>query len=473
LLGKENGLHDNIDSKELENIAAKISNNNGCIIKVERKAMDLLHIQREQIAQLLKEPNMTHSQIQRLLFEEGIYVSERSVNRFIERNFNKKKCTVHLKTTPGEEGQVDFGYVGMMKDEVGNLRRTYAFVMTLSHSRHRYVEFSTSQNAMTWAQLHINAFEFFKGVPKCVLLDNLKAGVIKADIYDPVLNGTYAELSRFYGFVIDPAKVRKPEHKGKIERSIRIVKEQLIAGRNYKNIAIANIEAKQWCNAVISQRICTSTGKKPGDVFEQEEKVKLIPLPQGFFDMPEWVIAKVHQDHHFTVKSNFYSVPTQYIGEEIEVRIGLKTITAYHKHNIMKTHPRNFGKGQWVTDEKDYPQSALHFLDKSFEVCLQSAHKIGQATYIMIDKCCKPGSKVGLRKAQGILRLAEKYNNERLEKACQRAIVFNNYSYDCLFNILSKGLDNEVPVLHPDTQAVSYVRPKEEYQSGMEVNYVN
>ena len=104
-----------------------------------------------------------------------------------------------------------------MQDAEGKNRKLYAFVMTLSHSRYRYVEFTFSKNQVSWAQLHINAFNFFSGVPNRIILDNLKAGII---IYDPTLNETYSELSRFYSFTIDPHKVFKPEHKGKVERSI-------------------------------------------------------------------------------------------------------------------------------------------------------------------------------------------------------------------------------------------------------------
>ena len=139
--------------------------------------------------------------------------------------------------------------------------------------------------------------------------------MLKPDIFDPTLNETYAELSRFYGFAIDPAKAYHPEAKGKVERSIRIVKEQLIAGRVYSCITHANFDAINWCKHEISHRVCSSMGKKPIDVFEQEEKDQLLKLPSGFFDIAQWTVAKVHRDHHFIAKSNFYSVPTCYMGK--------------------------------------------------------------------------------------------------------------------------------------------------------------
>ena len=322
-----------IELAKPENLTALTSDYqlNEIAIKVEEKlyqngarqkasAMEILVKYNEEIGNWLKQRNITHTQIQRLLLAEGVKVSNRSINRYIQKAFPKlPKNTIHIKTEPGQEAQVDFGYIGKMQDVEGKNRKLYAFVMTLSHSRYRYVEFTFSQNQVSWAQLHINAFNFFGGVPNRIILDNLKAGVIKPDIYDPTLNETYSELSRFYSFTIDPTKVFKPEHKGKVERSIRIVKEQLIAGKSYHNIIEANSEAIKWCKNEISHRVCTTTGSKPIDLYLFEEKEHLLPMPSSVFDMPIWTRCRVQNDHHFVVKGNFYSVPTKYIGEEISV----------------------------------------------------------------------------------------------------------------------------------------------------------
>jgi hypothetical protein len=144
---------------------------------------------------------------------------------------------------------------------------------------------------------------------------------------------------------------------------------------------------------------------------------------------------------YFVVKGNFYSVPTRHIGKEINVCIALKTISAYYKHKIIKTHPRDYGKGQWITDSKDYPESALYYLENTPAICLESAEAIGVAIHKIIQYCIKPGTRVGLRKAQAILRLAEKYSKKRLEAACLRASSYDNYNYNSLSNILSNGLD--------------------------------
>jgi transposase len=477
LATKENLTILSTDS-ELNKIAIKIEEK---LYKIEPKhkasAMAVLVGYHEEIKNWLTQRSITHTQIRRLLLAEGVKVSNRSVNRYIQQAFPKiPKSTIHIKTEAGQEGQVDFGYIGKMQDSSGKNRTLYVFVMTLSHSRYRYVEFTFSQDQVSWAQLHINAFNFFGGVPNRIILDNLKAGVVKPDIYDPTLNETYSELSRFYGFTIDPAKVYKPEHKGKVERSIRIVREQLIAGKLYQNITEANAEALRWCKNEISHRVCTTTGSKPIDTFLMEEKERLISMRTGVFDIPIWTICTVQKDHHFVIKGNFYSVPTKYIGEEISVRIGLKTITAYYKHQIIKTHPRNHEKGQWVTDEKDYPKSALYYLENNPEQCINSAKTIGKATHQIVDKLLASGGRVSLRKVQAILRLSTIYCNSRLEAACLRAVTYDNYTYEAISNILKNKLDQKSALdiessKEKNNRASAYIRDSKEYSSEMEVNY--
>ena len=124
-----------------------------------------------------------------------------SLKRYIHCHFediiSNKTITVHLEKKAGEEAQVDFGYAGMLFDpEKERMRKVWAFVMTLSYSRYPFVRFVYRMNIENWIDCHIRAFEFFSGVPKKIVLDNLKSGIVKADIYDPILNPTYAELER-------------------------------------------------------------------------------------------------------------------------------------------------------------------------------------------------------------------------------------------------------------------------------------
>ena len=426
----------------------------------------------EQIKLWLQEDDMTVTQIRRLLAENSQNVSDTSLRRYINRNFQEllskgKKHTIPLFSNPGEEAQVDYAYIGLMYDTLqAKARKTYAFIMTLSYSRYRYVEFAFSQDTKSWIQSHINAFYFFGGVPKTVLLDNLKSGVIKSNIYDPVINKSYSELERFYGFVVDPAKVRSPQSKGKVERSVQIVRQQLIAGRNYADIAAANQAAKTWCKDLIARQITRTTGKTPEELFAIEQQ-SLQPLPEGHFDIAEWQICKVHRDHHIVIYGNFYSIPTAYIDQEVSVRIGQKTIDVYLNNKLIKSNIKLAGKGNWQTDKNDYPQSALFFLNKTPEKCIEEARAIGDATAQIISNIVKKGSKQCLRKAQAILRLAEKYGKDRLESACLKAFYYENYSYESIVNCLNKNLENVEPESIregvPANENNAYLRSASEY----------
>jgi transposase len=423
----------------------------------------------ERIQNWLKEDSMTVKQISRLIQKNGVELSYSSVVRYVNANFlNQKTYCIPITTLPGEEAQVDYGYVGLMLDPISNkMKKAQAFIMTLSYSRYRYVEFVFKQDAATWVQCHINAFNFFGGVPKAVVLDNLKAGVVAADIYDPTINKNYAGLERFYNFIADPAKVRTPEHKGRVERTVLIVKQQLIAGMIYKDINEANTYAKDWCKNINAHQVTRTTGESPAAMFEREREF-LLKLPSKVFDIAEWAEAKVHKDHHVVFRNNFYSLPTKYIGTEVWVKGGLRTIEIYQDNQLIKIHVRLEGKGKWQSDVNDYPESALRFLQNTPEKCLIDATAIGKATLEVINLILEHKSKQRLRKAQAILRLSAIFNAERLEKACLRACSYSNYSYESIKNILEKkleekALEEETPLIKSNSVNGDYLRPSSEY----------
>lgn len=246
------------------------------------------------IEDLLKQPHMTGKQIRQLLLEQHRFeVSQRSLYRYLGQHCpgysetTHKLVTVRLSSIAGHQAQVDFGDVGKLYDPLKKKeRRAYAFVMTLSHSRYRFVRFVFDQTVETWIDCHRRAFEFFGGVPRTIIIDNLLSGVIKADIYDPTINRSYADCERHYGFVVDPAKVRTPEHKGRVERSIALPRQQVLAGRVFADIEEANRYALNWCRHGIGEEVTRTTGYKPYDLFIKEEKSQLLPMPEEPFSCP-------------------------------------------------------------------------------------------------------------------------------------------------------------------------------------------
>src|SRR5512140_2298006 len=231
---------------------------------------EVIALHKEQICSWLDEPDMTAKQICRLLAEQGYPFNYSSLKRYVKKlkPDNSQRVTVRLETGAGEQAQVDFGRVDLTLGD--QKKRVWAFVMTLSYSRHRFVRFVEHQDTITWLDCHIRAFEFFGGCPRTILLDNLKAGVVKADLYDPTINRAYAELERHYNFVADPTKVRTPEHKGKVERSVPLVRQQLVAGRSYADLAEANEKALVWCRDEVGMRPHGTTHEAPRIRFERD-----------------------------------------------------------------------------------------------------------------------------------------------------------------------------------------------------------
>ena len=408
-------------------------------------AQENLKAHHDQLWEWLKEPHMTVVQIRRLLEEQGDRFSETSLRRYIKKHFPKQPAsTVPLPSLAGHQAQVDFASVGKMVEASSGKKKTaYAFIMTLSYSRYRYVRFVFKQDSTTWIDCHIRAFQFFGGVPATILLDNLKAGVIFSHIYDPLLNRSYGELAHHYGFVIDPCKVRLPRHKGKVERSVQLVHQQVLAGREFKDIEEANTHALKWCRETVSQVVCRSTGQTPWDRFSTCEKNHLKPLPQESFEQATWKEVKVHKDHHVVFEGSYYSVPTCYIGQQVWVRGGRGLVSIYHQEKRIKTHPRATQKGTWASDMKDYPESTRSYLEKDKEWCLRKAQTCGHSVHQLIQVLLDPPTGVGQRKAQAILRLGEIYGDGTLDKACKRALLYDNTEYKSLKTMLQKGFDSE------------------------------
>jgi len=399
------------------------------------------------IVDWLKHPDITGKQIRRLLAEQYDFsVSDRSLYRYLnqhcpEYSENKQeKVTVRLTCAPGHQAQVDFGDVGKLYDPLKQKeRRAYAFVMTLSYSRYRFVRFVFDQTVETWIDCHRRAFEFFGSIPKTIIIDNLLAGVLKADIYDPTINRAYADCERHYGFVVDPAKVKTPQHKGRVERSISLPRQQILAGRVFAGIEEANAYALQWCRHQIGEEVTRTTGHKPYDLFIKEEKPQLLPLPKQPFSCPIWQQAKVHKDCHVVFQGSFYSVPYAYVGQTIDLKADASLVQIYDPSTltVIKRHVRTKEKGISVTDTKDYPPKMAEFIQSNAETYIAQAQKIGSCTQTFIKGILTADSWQQRRKAAAVLRLAETFSPEDLEAGCKLMLQIHQKDYKTLKTLLT------------------------------------
>ncbi len=247
------------------------------------------------------------------------------------------------------------------------------------------------------------------------------------------------ELERHYGFVADPAKAGKPKHKGKVERGVPVVRKHLLAGRNFQDIDEANQRALRWCREEIGMEVHGTMKKKPFEVFQKEEAPCLRALPSEPFECPEWKQCTVHPDHHIVFDKSYYSVPTRWIGKEVWVRGTRRLVQLFYDEQLIRTHLRAEEPGTWVTDLSDYPPEKLAYLMPTPTYCWKKASEIGPQTGALVEQILRDHAMKNLRKAQVLLRLAERYGSSSMEAAAERALLFGNFRYQSIKTILEKG----------------------------------
>jgi transposase len=397
---------------------------------------------------------------QRLREERGFTGSYASVHRFVRQlEPRTPEAVMRVETPAGEEAQVDFGYAGRMLDpQDGRARKAWAFVMTLSHSRHQYVEFVFDQEVGTWLRCHRNAFEWFGGVPRRVVVDNLKAAITKAVVHDTVVQRAYRELAEHYGFLISPCRPATPQHKGKVEQGgVHYVARNFLAGRDFRDVVDANEKVLVWCNEVAGLRTHGTTQEQPRLRFEQVERDALLPLPTAPYALAVWKRAKLHPDCHVVFEKSFYSAPHRLIGQRLWVRAADTSVVIFHEHAPVATHARAGRPGTRRTNPDHLPPAKIVGLMATPAWCLSRAQEIGTATAELVGRLLGERPLDRLRTALAILKLAHKYSPRRLEAACQRALAFDEISYPAIKRILERGLDLEALV--PTTHALPLETP--------------
>lgn len=421
---------------------------------------------RDLVAQLVKE-NVEIAAIRCRLEERGYTGSYSAVRRFVRKiKPRTPEATVRVERKPGEEAQVDFGYAGRMIDPVTEaLSRTWAFVMTLSWSRHQYAEFVFDQKVETWLRLHRNAFEWFGGVPQRVVIDNLKAAIIKATWDDPEVQQSYRECAEHYGFLIAPCRPRTPEHKGKVEQGgVHYVKRNFLGGRQPTTITRANQDVLVWCNSTAGLRIHGTTKEKPLVRFQETERARLQPLLETPYDMAVWKKVKVHRDCYVEFDKAYYSVPYRLIEQEVWVCGGIQQVRIYTtKHELVATHDRARRPGERLTHLDHLPPEKVPGLTLDREDCLANATEIGAATLQVVQTLLDDPVLDRLPTVGRLLRLHQKFGDERLEAACERALYFGDPAYKTIKRTLTQGLENEpLPTPVPSPEATAFVRSAEE-----------
>jgi transposase len=381
----------------------------------------------------------------RLRDHHGYTGSYSSVRRFVRHLApTEPRAVVRVHTAPGEQAQVDFGSAGKLVDPRSGLARVaWVFVMTLSYSRHQYAELVFDQTVPTWLACHRHAFEWFGGVPRTVVPDNLKAAVLVAALHDPVLGEAYRRQAQHYGFVISPTRPRTPEHKGKVESGVHFIKRSFLPAHEFADLAAANAALRTWIRERAGTRDHGTTHRPPLAVFETEERAILGPVPTEAFELVETKRVKVHPDCHVTIAGSYYSVPYRYVGQTLDAWVFARIVQLFAGTELVATHPRTTIRGQWQTRTEHYPPEKAAYLERTPTYCRELARTIGPATAAVVDELLQERPLDRLRSVQALLRLVEQVGKSRLEAACARARHFGDPRYRRIKEILNAALDRE------------------------------
>ena len=326
------------------------------------------------------------------------------------------------------------------------------FVATMGASDCTYAEATKTQQLPDWISSHERALNFFGGCPEVLVPDNLKSGVTSACRYEPDLNPTYQMFAEHYGIAVIPARVRKPQDKAKVEKNVQNVENWILGPlRNQTFFSLAEVnqairEGVKYLNNRTFQKL-DDTRKS---LFEALDQPALKPLPTTPFDYADWGKATVGKDYHVELERHYYSVPHAYARRKVEIRYSEKTVEIYCYGERIASHVRSKHEGGCTTVREHMPKAHQAVLDWTPERLLEEAKRMGPSTSQLIEHVIDSSAHPlqGARSSLGILRLKNTFGSDRLERACERALLIHAFTYKSVRSILQKKLDH-LPLSEP------------------------
>ena len=441
--------------------------------KPERRPPDLAWIHRE-----LSRPGVT---LQLLWVEyrqdqRGTY----SYSRFCElyqRYRGKLHPTLRQVHRAGEKTFIDFSgrRPHIVDPTTGEIREVELFVGALGASHFFYVEALPSQELPHWIAAHVRMFEYFGGATAILVPDNLKSGVHEACRYEPGVNRTYEEMARHYGTVVIPARPHRPRDKAKVEACVLLAQRWILAAlrdRTFFSLAELN-QAIRELLPILNARPMQKLKRSRRELFEELDRPALRPLPVDRYEIGRWKTCRVNIDYHVEVEHNYYSVPFSLLRQSVEARFTDTTIEIFYKHRRVASHPRLSGKGRHSTLREHMPAAHRAHSEWSPSRILAWANQAGPATAELAAHILehRPHPEQGYRACLGLLRLGQRYGEDRLEQAALHALHLQSHTYRTVKNLLAsgmerrpiQGLDPELTALpeHENIRGPSYYQPLE------------
>jgi transposase len=387
--------------------------------------------------------------VHELLARQGCVVPYRTLHRFaVERcGFRVKDTTVRVVDgDPGVELQIDFGHLGYLTGEDGRRRKVHALIFTACYSRHLFVWLTYSQTLVAVIAGCEAAWAFFGGVFKVIIPDNMKAIVTDADAVNPRLSQGWLDYAQHVGFGTDPARVRSPKDKPKVERAVQYVRGNFWAGEAFTSLEEAQERVVVWCADRAGMRIHGTLQARPLEVFNDTEAGALLPVP-AVYDVPVFKTVKVHRDFHVEVGKALYSVPGAFLGDQLDVRADSELVKLYHRGRLIKTHPRQRPGGR-STDREDLPKEkagyALRDLSRLIAACATHGNNVGIYAERLLDD---PLPWTRMRTVYRLLGLVRRYGAGPVEAACSRALDLDVVSVTKIASMLERATEDTLPLL--------------------------
>lgn len=329
--------------------------------------------------------------------------------------------------------------------ETGEIRQAPVFVACMGCSQYIFAKVYESMELRWWLTGHVDAFEGCGALPEIVVPDNPKTGVHKPCRFEPALNLSYGELARFYGIAVLPARVRKPRDKAKVENAVQQVERWALAplrDRVFFSVSEAN-EALAAKVGEINGRVMKGPGCSRRDLFEQEDKPAMRALPEGQYVFAEWKRVKVAPDYHVEVDRHFYSVPFGLVGKHVDIRIAGSVVEVFDGQARVASHLRAFGRRSYSTLDTHMPEKHRAHAAWTPARIVRWAATVGPNTAAFTQSLLegKMHPEHGFRMCMGVLSLSKRFEPERVEAACAKALTLGALSYQSVKSILQRGLE--------------------------------
>lgn len=383
--------------------------------------------------------------IHELLARRGIVVPYRTLARFANERCGagSKRLTVAVADPePGQELQVDFGRMGLLA--AGERKKVcHALVFTACSSRHTFVWLTFSQTTKDVINGFEAAWAFFGGVFPVVIPDNLSPVIVGADPVNPRFNDTFIEYAQSRGFVIDPARVRHPQDKPKVERAVQYVRGSFWAGEQFLDIVDAQRRATAWCNEVAGMRAHGTTRLRPVEAFRATEAPLLLARAATAYDTPIWADPIVHRDFHCEVARSLYSVPYSLVSKRLRARADSSTVKFFLAGELVKVHPR-VGPGKRSSDPSDFPPGkelyAMRDIDKLQQKAAGAGPAVGEYAAALLEH---PLPWTRMRLVYRLLGLVKKWGAERVDAACAKALDVGSLDVGLVKRIIERAKEND------------------------------